>query len=53
MNMLRTGAPRKAWGDLGQGRKRIETQGIMDEIKKTADARNVEPVKLIGTILHR
>ena len=53
MNNLRTGAPRKDWGTLGQARKRMETQGIMDEIKKTAVVRNVEPVKLIGTILHR
>ena len=38
---------------MGQNRKRFESQKIVDEIKKTAEARNVDPVKLIGSILHR
>ena len=47
------GAPMKEWEDLGPHQKRKETQKIFDEIKKTAQARKVEPVRLVGTMLRR
>jgi hypothetical protein len=49
----KSGAQKKSWENLGQERKRSETQKIVDELQKTAQARNVEPIRLIGTVLHR
>ena len=47
------GPPIKDWGDLGQRHKRKVTQNLVDELARTAQARKVEPVKLVGNILRR
>ena len=47
------GPPMKEWKDLGQRHKRKVTQNLVDELVKTAQARKVEPVKLVGNILRR
>ena len=43
----------KDWDQLGTQTRRRETQKAFDELKKTADARNVDPEKLAGGILRR
>ena len=50
---LKQGAPMKVWNSLGPEGKRKESQKALDELKKTARARNVEPERLAGTLLHR
>jgi hypothetical protein len=50
---LKQGAPMKDWNALGPGGKRKQSQKAFDELKKTARARNVEPERLAGTLLHR
>ena len=50
---LKQGAHMKVWEELGQRHKRRESQKAVDEIKKVAVARNVEPEKIAGTVLHR
>ena len=52
-NHLKQGAPMKAWEELGSRHKRRESQKAVDEIKKVSVARNVEPEKIAGTVLHR
>ena len=50
---LKQGPPIKEWEYLGPHQKRKQSQRAFDEIKKTALARNVEPEKVAGTLLHR
>ena len=47
------GAPIKCWDSLGPHQKRLQSQKVFDELKKTASARNIEPARLTGTLLHR
>ena len=47
------GAPMKEWDSLGPHQKRKQSQRVFDELKKTANARKVEPERLAGTLLHR
>ena len=47
------GPPMKNWGDLGQRHKRKVTQNLVEELSRTAQARKVEPVRLVGNILRR
>ena len=47
------GPKMKDWDQLGTQTRRRETQKAFDELKKTADARNVDPEKLAGGILRR
>ena len=46
------GAPIKCWDSLGPHQKRLQSQKVYDELKKTASARNIEPERLTGTLLH-
>ena len=43
----------KEWSELGPQQKRAKTQKIYDEIKKTAEERNVAPEKMVGGLLRR
>ena len=47
------GAPMKDWDDLGPLQKRRQSQSAFDEVKKAALARNVDPQRVAGNILHR
>ena len=49
----RLGPRCKDWDKLGSQQKRKESQRVYDELKKTSEARNVEPVQLVGNLLHR
>ena len=51
--IAKQGCPKKDWDKLGQESKRKESQKILLELQKTAENRNVDPVQLAGTILHR
>ena len=47
------GPKMKDWDQLGTQQRRRETQKAFDELKRTADVRNVQPEKLAGGILRR
>ena len=47
------GAPMKDWDSLGPLQKRRVSQRAFDELKRTAKARNINPQRLAGSILHR
>ena len=49
----RLGPRRKEWEKLGPQQKRKETQHLFDELKKTSETREVEPVQMVGSLLHR
>ena len=51
--VAKLGPPMKDWEDLGQCQKRKVTQRVVDQLNLTAQERNVEPVKLVGSILRR
>ena len=51
--ILKQGAPMKEWEFLGPHQKRKQSQKAFNEIQKTARARNIEPEKIAGTLLHR
>ena len=51
--MGRTGRPMKDWASLGPQQKRAKTENLYQELKRTAEARQVSPVKLVGSLLRR
>ena len=51
--MGKSGRPIKRWGSLGPQQKRAISQKLFDELKRTAEERQVAPVKLVGGLLRR
>ena len=51
--LAKQGAPLKDWDSLGPLQKRRQSQKAFDEMKKSAEIRNVEPERLAGNLLHR
>ena len=49
----RTGPKEKNWQDLGPRQKKRTSQQAFEEIHKTAQCRGVEPVQIVGSLLHR
>ena len=49
----RLGPPFKPWDSLGPHQKRMQSQKVFDELKRTATARDIDPGRLTGTLLHR
>ena len=49
----RLGPPLKSWESLGPHQKRMQSQKVFDELRKTATARDIDPGRLTGTLLHR
>ena len=47
------GPRQKEWEELGPQQRRSVTQGLYDDLKKMAVCRGVDPVRLIGSLLHR
>ena len=43
----------KDWDSLGPQQKRKKSQRLMDELRKTSNERNVDPIMMAGSLLHR
>ena len=51
--MVRTGPSKKDWEELGLKQKKRRSQNLFNELKKTADASGIDPVQMVGSLLHR
>ena len=49
----RVGPRQKMWEELGPQQKRKQSQKLFDELKKVSETRGVEPVRMVGNLLHR
>ena len=47
------GAPIKPWGELGNRQKRKENQNAFNEVKKVAEARQIDTEQVVGGLLKR
>ena len=49
----KTGPPKKRWMELGLKQKKRRSQLLFNVLKKTADETGIEPVQMVGSLLHR
>ena len=49
----RTGPPKKSWLQLGPRQKKRRSQMLFDALKKTSEESGVQPVQVVGSLLHR
>ena len=53
VEIRKTGPSKKSWEQLGLKQKKRRSQDLFNELKKTADASGIEPVQMVGSLLHR
>ena len=53
MEARKTGPPKKRWSELGHKQKKRRSDDLFNVLKKTSEENGIEPVQMVGSLLHR